>query len=1083
MTSSARWCRDTLEPYTRFVQICPNCGEENPDRFRLCGFCGAQLAPQLAPQEMRKTVTIVFSDLKGSTNLGEALDSESLRELMTRYFEEMREILEHHGGRVEKYIGDAIMAVFGLPRIHEDDALRAVRAAAAMQESLRALNEELEQRWGVQIENRTGVNTGEVVAGDPGAGQRLVTGDAVNVAARLEQAAPPLEILVGEPTYRLVRHAVEVEPVEPLPLKGKSEPVPAYRLLAVREAESVARRHDRPIVGRESELAQLEAEFGLAAAASSCRLVTIVANAGVGKSRLIDELGRAVGAEALVLSGRCLPYGRGHTYWPLVEIFREAASIRDDDPPDQAIEKLSSLLGGAQDVTDRIASAIGLSGAQFPPDELFWGARKALEALASRAPLVIVFEDIHWAETTLVDLIEHLVTAVVDVPLMLLCAARPDLLEQRPEWGQAGSLLALEPLSEDESARVIENVLGAGLVPEVSRRIVDAAEGNPLFVEQLLSMLIDDGVLQPVDGGWEAEGDLSDLSVPPTINALLAARLDQLSREQRAVIEPASVIGHVFDQSALAAIVEEQVRSDLESHLSTLVDRQLIQPEPSVDDEPKFRFHHILIRDAAYNGVLKRVRATLHERFADWGGRVNRERARETEYDEILGYHLEQAHDYLSELGPLDEHGHELAGRAAGYLGSAGRRAFTRADRPAAANLLRRAVSLMPVEDPTRLELLPDLGESLMDIGEFAWAEMFLDEAVAAAAAAGDARLEADAVLTRLLVRHHTVDDLERWRQEVEREANRAIERLEGDDSAHAVLAMAWYLLGFVHGIVLRYGDAAAAVQHAVEHAQLAGDTTLEARSATAYTQAALHGPMPVPEAIARSERLLSGGLANRRSEAYVLCVLAHLRAMQGDFDEARDLYKRARALFEELGVAVLAAATSLESSAVEMLAGDPAQAEQELRQDYETLTKMGENYFLPLLTALLARSVLAQGRHEEAAQIAGTASQLAAEDDIEPQALARSVRARVLASEGTLDEAERLAREAVELMRQTDAPVKQGDALMDLAEVLVKSGQIRAAQAVVEECKVLYESKQSTVARARAEALLAELSPSIASS
>src|SRR6266540_479165 len=391
MTSSARWCRDTLEPYTRFVQICPNCGEENPDRFRLCGFCGAQLAPQLAPQEMRKTVTIVFSDLKGSTNLGEALDSESLRELMTRYFEEMREILEHHGGRVEKYIGDAIMAVFGLPRIHEDDALRAVRAAAAMQESLRALNEELEQRWGVQIENRTGVNTGEVVAGDPGAGQRLVTGDAVNVAARLEQAAPPLEILVGEPTYRLVRHAVEVEPVEPLPLKGKSEPVPAYRLLAVREAESVARRHDRPIVGRESELAQLEAEFGLAAAASSCRLVTIVANAGVGKSRLIDELGRAV---------------------------------------------------GAQDVTDRIASAIGLSGAQFPPDELFWGARKALEALASRAPLVIVFEDIHWAETTLVDLIEHLVTAVVDVPLMLLCAARPDLLEQRPEWGQAGSLLA-----------------------------------------------------------------------------------------------------------------------------------------------------------------------------------------------------------------------------------------------------------------------------------------------------------------------------------------------------------------------------------------------------------------------------------------------------------------------------------------------------------------------------------------------------------------------------------------------------------------------------------------------------------------
>jgi class 3 adenylate cyclase/tetratricopeptide (TPR) repeat protein len=1057
------------------VQICPNCGEENPDRFRLCGFCGAQLAPQLAPQEMRKTVTIVFSDLKGSTNLGEALDSESLRELMTRYFEEMREILEHHGGRVEKYIGDAIMAVFGLPRIHEDDALRAVRAAAAMQESLRALNEELEQRWGVQIENRTGVNTGEVVAGDPGAGQRLVTGDAVNVAARLEQAAPPLEILVGEPTYRLVRHAVEVEPVEPLPLKGKSEPVPAYRLLAVREAESVARRHDRPIVGRESELAQLEAEFGLAAAASSCRLVTIVANAGVGKSRLIDELGRAVGAEALVLSGRCLPYGRGHTYWPLVEIFREAASIRDDDPPDQAIEKLSSLLG-AQDVTDRIASAIGLSGAQFPPEELFWGARKALEALASRAPLVIVFEDIHWAEATLVDLIDHLVTAVVDVPVMLLCAARPDLLEQRPDWGKAGSLLALEPLSEDESARVIENVLGAGLAPKVSRRIVDAAEGNPLFVEQLLSMLIDDGVLQPVDGGWEAEGDLSELSVPPTINALLAARLDQLSREQRAVIEPASVIGHIFDQSALAAIVEEQVRDDLESHLSTLVDRQLIQPEPSVDDEPKFRFHHILIRDAAYNGVLKRVRATLHERFADWGERVNRERAREIEYEEILGYHLEQAHDYLSELGPLDEHGLGIGGRAARHLSSAGDRAFARADMPAAANLLRRAVTLLPEHDQARLELLPNLGEALMEIGEFAWAEAFLDEAVEAAEATGDARLEANALLTRLLVRHHTVEDLEGWREEVERQAKRAIKRLEGDSEAHAELVKAWWLLSFVHGAVCRYGEAAAAVQMAVEHARLAGDKIQEARSASAYTLAALHGPTPVPEAIERCEKLLVQGLANRRAEGLVLCVLAHLRAMQGDFEEARELYTRARAVLEELGVAVLAARTSLESSAVEMLAGDPARAEQGLRQDYETLTSMGERFFLPLLTALLARSVLAQGRYEEAAEIAETAVELAAEDDIEVQALWRGVRARILADEGKFGEAEHLAREAVELLGQTDAPVKQGDALMDLAEVLVKGGQMRAAQAVVEESRRLYERKQSTVAHARADTLLAEL-------
>jgi predicted ATPase/class 3 adenylate cyclase len=1056
------------------VQICPNCGEENPPRFRLCGFCGAELAPEIA-QETRKTVTIVFSDLKGSTNLGEALDSESLREVMSRYFDEMREVLEQHGGRVEKYIGDAIMAVFGLPRLHEDDALRAVRAALAMQQALRTLNAELQERWGVQLENRTGVNTGEVIAGDATSGQRLVTGDAVNTAARLEQAAPALEILVGEPTYRLVSHAVEVEPVEPLPLKGKAEPVPAYRLLAAKDAvDTVARRHDRPLVGREAELAQLQAELALAAASRACRLVTILADAGVGKSRLIEEFEHS--AEARVYSGRCLPYGRGHTYWPVSEMFRQAAAIPDDDTPEQAVTRLSTLFPESREITDRVASAIGLSSVQYPPEELFWGIRKAFESLAADGPLVTVFEDIHWAESTLIDLIEHLVGAVTESPIVVLCASRPDLLEQRPGWEEGHELLRLEPLSEDESQRVIENVLGADVAARVSGRIIEAAEGNPLFVEQLLSMLIDDGTLREVDGSWVTEGDLSDLAIPATINALLATRLDQLTHEQRAAIEPASVIGHVFEQAALKVLVEDSVREELDALLSGLVEKQLIKHEPTVDEGPKFRFHHILIRDAAYNGILKRVRATLHERFSDWAEQVNRERSREAEYDELLGYHLEQAHDYLEGLGPLDAHGRGLGDRAAVHLSSAGERAFARADMPAAANLLRRAVTLLAHEDRRRLELLPDLGEALMETGEFAWAETFLDDAVEAAAATGDARLEAGAVLTRLLVRHPTAEDLDAWRQEVEREAKRAIDRLEGDESAHAELAKAWRLLGFVHGTVLRYGEAAEAVQRATEHARLAGDVRQEARSASAYTLAALHGPTPVPEAIARSERLLAQGLATRQAEGLVLCVLAHLRAMQGDFDEARVLYTRARALLEELGVAVVAAWTSLESSAVEMLAGEPARAEERLRPDYEALTGMGEKFFLPLLTALLARSVLAQGRPEEAELIAGTAIELAAEDDIEPQALSRGVRARILASEGKLDEAERLAREAVELMRKTDAPVKQGDALLDLAEVLVKSGQTRAAQAVIEESKSLYESKQSTVARARAEALLAEL-------
>jgi predicted ATPase/class 3 adenylate cyclase len=1056
------------------VIVCPSCGEENPERFRLCGFCGAQLTATVVA-DTRKTVSIVFSDLAGSTKLGEALDSEALREVMLRYFEVMRQALEHHGGTVEKYIGDAVMAVFGLPRVHEDDALRAVRAAAAMQKELAELNDELERRWGVRLTNRTGVNTGEVVAGDPALGQRLVTGDAVNVAARLEQAAPGLEILIGEPTYRLVRDAVEVEAVEPLELKGKAERVPAYRLLEVSGPDDGARRHERPLVGRERELKLLQAELDLARARPACRLVTVIAAAGVGKSRLIEAFAHRSSPEVQLVRGRCLPYGRGITFWPLLEVMRGLAEIRDDDSPAAAIAKLRDLAGDSSEgVVERVAAAIGLSEEEFPLQELFWGVRKLLEGLARERPLVVVFEDVHWAETTLLDLIDHIVGSTHDVPLLVVCAARPELLDHRD--ASKGTFIDLQPLSDEESTLVIENVLGdAGLPANVQGRIVEAAEGNPLFVEQMLGMLIDDGLLRRDDGRWVCEGDLSELAVPPSIQALLAARLDLLTPDERAVIEPAAVIGAVFAQPALESLLEEGVRPQLEACLTALVGKRLIRPDSGADGEHRYRFEHILIREAAYQGQLKRSRATLHERFVDWAEGVNRARERETEFEEILGYHLEQAHNYLDELAPLDDHGRELGERGAQYLASAGRRDFVRTDMAAAANLLRRAASLLSTDDRRRLELLPELGEALMETGEFAWAEIFLDEAVAGASELGDARLEADAVLTRLLVRHHTVDDLGDWRAEVQREAERAIPIL-GELDAHAELAKAWHLLGFVHGSVCRYEEAAKAVQRAGEHARLAGDTRQEARNAAAYLFLALNGPMPVDEVISRCEGLLNHGLASRQAEAFVLRSLAHLCAMRGDFARARELYTRARELLQDLGLAVFAASVSIQASSVEMLASDPAAAERELQRDTEILTGLGEKYFLPVLTGQLAQSVYAQGRLEEAAEISRIAEGLAAEDDVEAQAVWRAVRAKVLAEEGEHEHAERMAREAVELLRRTEATVKLADTLLDLAEVLITSGQIRAGRAALEEGSRLYEAKGNIVAHSRAQALLDEL-------
>ena len=1055
--------------------VCPNCGEENPEKFRLCGFCGTALAPALPPQEVRKTVTIVFSDLKGSTAMAEKLDSEAVREVMSRYFDEMRGALERHGGTIEKYIGDAIMAVFGLPRVHEDDALRAVRAAVEMRERLAALNEELDSRWGVTIGNRTGVNTGEVVAGDVTTGQRLVTGDTVNTAARLEQAAPTCEVLIGEATYRLVRHAVDVEPVEPLELKGKAERVPAYRLISAKEAESVERRHDSPLVGRARELALLADELAASARDGSCRLVTIIAQAGVGKSRLIEEFVHAAQADAHVLKGRCLAYGRGITFWPLVEIVRDAGAIRDDDTPEEARAKLLQVAGpGGEDAVARVASAVGLGETDYTLDEVFWGTRKLLELQAARQPLVVVFEDIHWAESAFLDLIEHL-QKTSRAPLLLLCAARPDLLEHRPQWSELnGPVIELEPLSDEESERIVANLLGEAPFPdEVRNRIIASAEGNPLFVQQVLSMMIDDGLLRQEEGRWVPTGDLSDLAIPGTIQALLAARLDLLTPQERRVIEPASVIGLVFEEAAVAGLVPDVVRPELESHLVSMTQKQLVRPELDASDLD-YRFHHILIRDAAYQGILKRARATMHERFANWAEGVNRDRDRQTQFDEILGYHLEQAYQYLSELGPLDEHGLELGSRASARLATAGRRAFARGDMAAAANLLRRAAGLLPERDPARLELLPDLAEVMTEIGEFAWGEIFLNEAMEAARDLKDAKLEAHAKLGRLLISRF--GDEAAWGDEVVRETKQMMEVLEAAED-HAGLAKTYRLLCLAHGTACRFADFLAAGERDLYHATQAGDRRAQTRAVTARAIAANYGPEPTASAIALCEEALALAAGNRRSEGLVMSYFGELEAMQGNFRRARELCRTARSMLEDAGAGVQAHGVSSRAGPVELLAGDSAAAEELLRRDYEALFAMGEVYFASTIVALLAEAVYVQGRYDEALVYSNQAEELAPEDDTWTQAAWRSTRGKLLVrNEETHAAALALAQEAVDLLRPTDAPVWRANGLCDYAVVLQGAGRSADAERLLEEALSLYEHKGASVLAKRTRTHLSQL-------
>jgi len=636
------------------VQTCPNCGTENPAAARFCMNCATAL-PGLtaaAGREARKTVTVVFADIVGSTTLGEHNDPETVRSLMGRWFEAMRDVLEGHGGTVEKFIGDAVVAVFGVPVVHEDDALRAARASVDMHRALARLNDDLRSARGIELGMRVGVNTGPVVVGDARAGGSRATGDTVNVAARLQTAAEPGETLIGDTTWRLVRDAVETGEPRSIAVKGREEPVVVRPLVAVDEdAEAIQRRVDGPMVGRGRELEVLRSAFERALTGERTVMVTVLGSAGVGKSRLVHEFLQGIGERAMVVSGRCLPYGQGITWNPLVELLRSAFGLDEDAPSSALAEALRKRLEGSPDaeaIVARLAQPIGLpgpaggpgagSGTPWPVEEISWAMRRFVEWLASDQPHVLVMDDLQWAEPALLDLLEQIAEWVHGLPVLLLSMARPELLETRPGWGGGkpdATTFVLEPLPAAETGQLIEALFAGGHIDPMARdRIAEAAEGNPLFVEQLVEMLIDEGVVQRMGDGTLVLSKLESIDVPPTIQALLAARLDRLSDAERRTIERASVVGKEFGQREVSELTPSEGRATVPTQLLALVRKELIRPDRRRDDGAEtYRFRHLLIRDAAYDGLAKGERAELHEQFADWlegsgraAGRARRDR-------------------------------------------------------------------------------------------------------------------------------------------------------------------------------------------------------------------------------------------------------------------------------------------------------------------------------------------------------------------------------------------------------------------------------------------------------------------------
>jgi class 3 adenylate cyclase len=941
-------------------------------------------------------VTVVFCDVVGSTALGESVDPEALRGVLARYYERMRTIVEGHGGTVEKFIGDAVVAVFGVPVVHEDDALRACRAAAEMREALPELG----------VGCRIGVNTGEVVTATDGS---LVTGDAVNVAARLEQAAQPGEVLIGEETLRLVRSAVEVGPERALELKGKAQPVAAYPLVAV--TGELERRFATPMVGRTRELRRLHDAFAQAVDDRSCQLFTVLGSAGVGKSRLAAEF--LASAEAAVFRGRCLSYGEGITYWPVVEVIKQIGLL----PTDDAARPLRSLLGE----TAEPASA----------DEIAWAFRKLLEQEAARQPVVCVLDDLHWAEETLLDLVEHVADLSRDAPILLLCMARPELLERRPSWAGGkwnATTVLLEPLDADETERLLAEL--GGVDSELHARIVQVAEGNPLFLEETLALV--------------RESNSANVDVPPTIQALLAARLDQLDPAERAVLEHGSIEGRLFHRGAVAAMADGD--GEVDQRLRSLVRKELVRPDrPQFVGDDAYRFRHLLIRDAAYDALPKSARAELHRRFAAWLEEHGQDLV---ELDEILGYHLEQAVRYLAELGRPDP---GLAVEASGRLAAAGRRARWRYDRRAARPLLQRAFDLAERPD---VHLVTDLART----STAREAATLMNDAATRAEEDGDA---AGAALASALAGHAGVYLAEITFAEQERRALHALALLEtaGD---HTGLAEVWNILANgVYILAGRFLDGEHAAEQMVYEHRLAGQQVIYP---AILCDALLYGPRPVREALARLEAGI-GALTKPpesvlRDHPVTALKRATLFAMDDRFEEARTLAAAAMDVLRERGDE---ARHSFSLAEIEMLAGNYEPADGHLLLAYDYGLSSGQPAFAGFIAVVRARVLCALGRYAEAEQFANERVKLELSHVSDPTVQAWSYQALALVhvQRGELDEAERLARDAVVVAKKTDSPESQGDALYDLAEVLAARDDHVAAVVALDDALECYERKE----------------------
>lgn len=953
----------------------------------------------------RKTVTVLLAEVLG----GELLDAEVLRATSFSVLARMRSILEMHGASVEQRAGEEMMAIFGIPRVREDDVLRAARAAAELR------REGTGGTTGRRIELRIALETGEVLAGDEDAGHGFVVGPVVARVKRLLESAHAGEALVGTATASLLGSCgVSLGPAS---ASGNA------LLLDVAATEVPERRSDTPLLGREAELAALEAAFARMTREGHSVVVLVLGEPGIGKTRLAGELGRRLAGSAEVFGGHCAPYGEAAAYEPFAEIVR---AVREQRP-------LEARMAGEPDaelVVRKLAEVVGDAPAAGYEGERSWALRRLLERLACARPLVIVIDDLQWADPALLDLIDDLDRRRLG-RVLTLALARPEVLDTRPDWNEKESV-RLGPLAEDACGRLVAHL--TDVADDIAASVVGAAGGNPLFLEQLVAYAAD---AQGID------------TIPASLDALLGARLDRLSAPERLALQLAAVVGTEFSVGALQAMAAEADPRVVESDVRELSRKGLVTP--SGPAAPAFRFHHVLIRDEAYHSIPQRLRSQLHERLADW---VDSQRPG-SRSDEVVGHHLERAYRCAAATGEAGGRGRRLALAAGGRLGAAGLRAARAGEIHSAAGLLERAVELAAPAETVRRDLLAELALVRWRRGEVEQAEAILGRAVSSARAERDKRAELRARLELANLRLFLAPEGGADRVlAIAGEALSVLEPLDDDRS----LGRIWYAVAFVRGgFHCRYGESAEAAARAQRYFRRAGwpvAPCLQELAAALY-----YGPANVSEALDETARLLAE--ADRGGRANVLAFRAGLQAMSGHFDEARGTAHEAREIYDDLGwaVNVWTNCATVEGD-VELLAGDVCAAEAVLAESCERLDAWGERAHLATQAAQLGEAVYRQGRFDDALHWSQVAADCAASDDAGAQFLWRSLRAKTLARRGDVDEAEALGLQAAERAARTDALSQRAQVLLDRAEVIVLSGDSSRAEAVTAEATRLLGAK-----------------------